>query len=290
MAQQINEQFETNNAFPTMREGAVAVPGARGMSAYEIAVAHGFDGSEADWLASLNGADGQDGADAPAVTTQEIMAEVQAFMAENPAPAGRDGTDGINGTNGRDAPPPTDAQIATQVANYLAANPPAAGKDGAKGADGKDGTNGSNGTNGKDAPPVTDEQIYARVQQYLATYPVRNGVDGTNGTNGTNGKDGAKGLDATQIQSIRAQTTTAGVYTWVFAKPYPAGVTPVVGLTVEDNSAGDPSWNHKITAISNTGVTVKLAKTTAVTLLGISVLGLATAPQAFVHLTATAPA
>lgn len=38
-------------------------PGADGASAYEVAVANGFVGTEAEWLASLVGADGADGAD-----------------------------------------------------------------------------------------------------------------------------------------------------------------------------------------------------------------------------------
>ena len=42
-------------------EGGVAIPGADGKSAYEIAVENGFSGSEADWLASLKGANGKDG-------------------------------------------------------------------------------------------------------------------------------------------------------------------------------------------------------------------------------------
>ncbi len=42
-------------------EGGVAVPGADGKSAYEIAVENGFDGTETEWLTSLKGADGKDG-------------------------------------------------------------------------------------------------------------------------------------------------------------------------------------------------------------------------------------
>ena len=38
-------------------------PGEPGKSAYELAVANGFAGSEADWLESLRGKDGQDGTD-----------------------------------------------------------------------------------------------------------------------------------------------------------------------------------------------------------------------------------
>lgn len=49
-----------------------------GKSAYEIAVIHGFDGTEEEWLESLKGADGKDGA------------------------AGKDGIDGANGKDGID--------------------------------------------------------------------------------------------------------------------------------------------------------------------------------------------
>lgn len=55
--------------------GEVAMPDMiRGKSAYEIAVMHGFKGSETEWLESLKGKDGKDGKDGdggeglPAVT------------------------------------------------------------------------------------------------------------------------------------------------------------------------------------------------------------------------------
>ncbi len=89
-------------------------------------------------------------------------------------------------------------------------------------------------------------------------------------------------------QRIRAQTNTSGTYTWTFPTAYGTGITPVVGVTVEDSTAGN-IWNHRITAISNTSVTIQLDKSTAVTVLGISVLGIAANPQAYVHLTAIAP-
>jgi hypothetical protein len=86
------------------------------------------------------------------------------------------------------------------------------------------------------------------------------------------------------VQSIRVQTDTTGKYTWTFPTAFATGVLPVIGVTVQDTSTA--SFNHKITALSNTAVTIQLAKTTAVTVLGISVLGVDTNPQAFVHLTA----
>ena len=55
-------------------------PGADGKSAYELAVANGFSGTEAEWLASLKG------------------------------PAGNDGQPGKNGTNGADGKPGANGQ------------------------------------------------------------------------------------------------------------------------------------------------------------------------------------
>lgn len=88
-------------------------------------------------------------------------------------------------------------------------------------------------------------------------------------------------------QRTRATTNTSGVYAWTFPSAYAGGVIPIVEITVEDSSAS--TWNHQITAISNTGVTIQLTKTSAVTVLGVSVLGIAATPQAVVHLTAIAP-
>lgn len=86
----------------------------------------------------------------------------------------------------------------------------------------------------------------------------------------------------------RAQTNAAGLLSWTFPTPYPDGVIPVVQVAVEDASAG-ANWGHQITSVSNTGMTVQLSKTTAVLVLGISVLGIAANPQAYVHLTAIPP-
>ena len=55
--------------------------GADGKSAYEVAVANGFSGTESEWLLSLKGTDGVDGRDGK---------------------DGANGKDGINGTNGKD--------------------------------------------------------------------------------------------------------------------------------------------------------------------------------------------
>lgn len=92
----------------------------------------------------------------------------------------------------------------------------------------------------------------------------------------------------TIIQSQRAQTNASGAYTWTFEQPYPAGRIPAVVCLVEDAS-GSFTWNARISAISNTAVTVQLTKTASVTVLGISVLGIQANPQATVHLLASLP-
>lgn len=62
--------------------------GDTGNSAYEVAVANGFVGTEAAWLASLVGADGADGADGATGATGATGA------------AGADGADGADGSPG----------------------------------------------------------------------------------------------------------------------------------------------------------------------------------------------
>lgn len=58
------------------------IKGADGKSAYQIAVDEGFAGTQAEWIASLKGADGIDGRDG-----------LNGTDGQN----GRDGIDGING-------------------------------------------------------------------------------------------------------------------------------------------------------------------------------------------------
>lgn len=116
-------------------DGQDGVNGSDGKSAYEIAVANGFIGTESEWLESLKGSDGRDGAD------------------------GLPGKDGIDGEPGADG---TDGKSAYIIAvehgftgtetEWLAS---------LKGADGKDG---ADGQPGKDAPEV-DLSNYATNDQ-----------------------------------------------------------------------------------------------------------------------------
>lgn len=99
-----------DNPLPTSGSGG----GADGASAYEIAVAHGFEGSEEEWLASLVGPEGPQGPEGP----------------EGPqGPEGPEGPEGPAGADGQDGAPgfPTEsdwnALVARVEALESAANP-----------------------------------------------------------------------------------------------------------------------------------------------------------------------
>jgi len=63
------------------RDGKDGTDGAPGLSAYQLALAHGFVGSESEWLLSLVGPRGEQGQPGPQGARGE------------PGPAGRDGRD-----------------------------------------------------------------------------------------------------------------------------------------------------------------------------------------------------
>ena len=105
--------------------------GADGKSAYEIAVANGFSGTESEWLLSLKGTDGVDGRDG------------------KDGANGKDGVDGKNGANGIDGKDGENGKSAYEIAvandfsgtetEWLESLKGADGKDGVDGKDGKDG-------------------------------------------------------------------------------------------------------------------------------------------------------
>lgn len=161
------------------------------------------------------------------------------------------------------------------------------------GPKGDSGTPGLNGTNGTDGAPGAVGAKGDTGNTGATGQPGAKGDKGDKGDTGATGQTGQAGAQgpagtpAPTTLRLRAQTNTAGVYNWTFATPFPAGTVPVVNVSVEDSTTA--SFNHSVSNVTNTGFTVTLRKTTAVTLLGISVLGVDTSPQAFVHLTAIAP-
>lgn len=103
---------ETNNTLSIKFDKETTLPLIEGVgkSAYAIAVSHGFEGTEQEWLDSLRGAQGPEGDPGPPGP---------------PGEPGRNGIDGLNGERGLQGPP----------------GPP--------GAPGKDGVNGDPGPKGE---------------------------------------------------------------------------------------------------------------------------------------------
>lgn len=123
----------------------------KGKSAFEIAVEHGYVGTEEEWLRSLHGKDGVDGT--PGKDGEQ-------------GPPGENGRDGIDGEQG----------------------PP--GADGKDGVDGKDGADGLPGKDGEPGPPGKDGDIGPQGPPGRDGVDGQPGRDGVDGKDGRDGKDG----------------------------------------------------------------------------------------------------
>ena len=118
----------------------ISEKGKDGKSAYEIAVEHGFVGTEAEWLKSLKGVDGKDGVN------------------------GKDGCDGRNGVDGLPGKDGKDG---------------ADGVPGHNGADGKNGGDGINGSDGKSAYIIAVEHGFSGTEtEWLQSLKGADGKDG----------------------------------------------------------------------------------------------------------------
>lgn len=91
--------------------------GADGKSAYEVAVANGFSGTESEWLLSLKGADGKDGANGIDGKGRENGKSAYEIAVANgfsgtesewlKSLKGADGKDGVDGKDGKDGVTPS---------------------------------------------------------------------------------------------------------------------------------------------------------------------------------------
>ena len=118
----------------------ISEKGKDGKSAFEIAIEHGFVGTEAEWLKSLKGVDGKDGVN------------------------GKDGCDGRNGVDGLPGKDGKDG---------------ADGVPGHNGADGKNGVDGINGSDGKSAYIIAVEHGFTGTEnEWLQSLKGADGKDG----------------------------------------------------------------------------------------------------------------
>lgn len=130
-------------------KGADGQPGSDGKSAYELAKDNGYTGTEAEWLASLKGADGAKGAD------------------------GKDGTNGTNGTDGKDG---TDGYSPSAKVEQTdtGATITITDKDGTTTADilnGKDGSGGSSGGESEGWTELMNVTMDGTAQGAICTLP-----------------------------------------------------------------------------------------------------------------------
>ncbi len=256
--------------------GADGEDGADGASAYEIAVANGFSGSQTEWLASLKGADGA------------------------PGEKGADGTNGTNGTDGEDG---TNGQSAYELAVVhgfvgteeewldsivrgasaydVAVEQGFVGTEadwiaslkGATGDDGVDGQDGQDGINGKSAYELavdqgfqgTEEDWVASFVQGASAYEVAvdNGfvgdeaawlasLVGPQGTQGEQGQIGPKGDDGITVPAFDLYLRNdAGLVTGF----YPFTIYTPVNLTIRKIVLiGDADGTSQVNILSNSTV------------------------------------
>lgn len=168
-------QYESDNLSTDLDfEHIQLVRGEDGKSAYELAVEHGFEGSEEEWLESLQATDGKDG--------YTPIKGVDYF----------DGKDGINGLDGQDGYTPV------KGIDYFDGKD---GKDGytpVKGIDYFDGQPGKNGADGY--TPVKNKDYFDG----------KDGADGQPGYTPVRGTDYWTPADKAEIQAYVNEAILGG--------------------------------------------------------------------------------
>ncbi len=171
--------------------------GGDGLSAYEIALKNGFEGTEEEWLESLKGEDGY-----------TPVKGVDYFDGKDGAPGanGKDGADGKDGKDGVDGAKGADGKDGVSISHYwngtalvissASGTSPGVDLKGAKGDTGPQGTKGDKGDKGDTGSqgaggpqgPKGDTGPQGPKGDKGDT-----GAKGDKGDTGANGKDGADG-------------------------------------------------------------------------------------------------
>ena len=212
----------------------VGAKGEDGKSAYQIAVDEGFDGSEADWLASLKGADG------------------------------RNGIDGINGTNGKDGTNGIDGKTPVKGVDYFTAAEIEAIEQGAadkvdtagyvKSADLSTVATSGSYEDLKNKPNIPDVyELPVASATTLGGVKVGSGLDITNGVLSATGGGVADAVDWSKVQNKPefANVATSGNYNDLSNKPT---IPSVEGL------ASEAYVNEKVAAIVIPEVPTKVSE------------------------------
>lgn len=195
------ESNEDTNAFTDAEKEKLALfdpdepgpEGPQGQSAYAVAVANGFVGTEVEWLASLIGAQGDNGENgADGKSAYEIAVENGFIGTISEWLVSLIGSPGTNGTNGTDGVDGADGLSAYQVAlangfvgteaEWLASLVGAPGTDGTNGTDGADGLDGNAGTSAYDVAVANG--FVGNEAAWLLSLRGADGDDGLNGADG----------------------------------------------------------------------------------------------------------
>jgi hypothetical protein len=122
------------------------IDGQNGLSAYDIAVANGFNGTEREWLASLRGQDGINGVNGT---------------------NGADGQNGLNGTNGQNGLSAYDIAVSNGfVGSETEWLESLRGQDGINGVKGDKGDKGDTGATGVAVFPNLTAHVYTTVTEF----------------------------------------------------------------------------------------------------------------------------
>ena len=224
--------------------------GPKGDSAFDVAVAEGFKGTEAEWLASLVGPKGDEG---------------------KQGPAGKDGIQGPQGEVGPQGPqgePGKDGSITfeelTEEQKETLRGPQ--GIQGPKGEPGKDGADGAQGPKGDKGDPFTYEDF--TVNQ-LAALVGPQGIQGEPGPQGPKGEDGQPGVQGEQgpqgIQGEPGKDGANGVYV---GTEEPVDSEALVWINPDGESSAEIATveyvNNAVAAIDLTGYATEQFVTEAI--------------------------
>lgn len=153
-----------------------------GKSAYELAVDAGYAGTQAAWVASLTGTDGEDGRDGTNGKSAYELALDAGFVGTIPqwlaTLKGTNGNDGLNGQSAYDLA--VDGGFVGTMPEWL---------ESLVGKDGTDGNDGNDGVNGKSAFELAvDAGFIGDLAAYMTSLKGSDGIDGNDGENGMDGK------------------------------------------------------------------------------------------------------
>ena len=235
----------------------------RGKSAYEIAKENGFDGTEAEWLASLKGATGAkgaDGKDGEDGKTPYVGGNGNWFVGNDDTGKPSRGEKGDTGAAGKDGVTPTfvvesveTAEAGEDARAYLTGDSPNfgfnfvipkgdkgdTGATGAKGADGKDGAAGKDGADGH-TPVITASKANGVTTVKADGEAIATINDGAKGADGSPGAKGDKGdTGATPNLSIGTVTTLEAGQD-AAANISGTSTNPVLNLSIPKGAKGDP--------------------------------------------------